>query len=69
VALMIALRNALPAVAAPRHLALWDDLAATDSCVLGAYASGDGVHLNDAGHALIAARVLASPAWAAVCTR
>ncbi len=67
VALMVALRDALPAVAAPRSLALWADLAATDSSVLGAYASGDGVHLNDAGHALIAEKVLASPAWAAVC--
>jgi lysophospholipase L1-like esterase len=69
VALMTALRDGLPAVAAPRYLALWGDLAETDSSVLAAYASGDGIHLNDAGHALIAAKVLASPAWAAVCTR
>jgi lysophospholipase L1-like esterase len=67
VALMTGLRDALPAVASPRYLDLWTDLAATDSQVIAAYGSGDGIHLGDAGHALIAAKVLASDAWKATC--
>jgi lysophospholipase L1-like esterase len=69
VALMTGLRDALPAVAVPRYLELWTDLAAADNLVSSAYAKGDGIHLNDAGHALIAAKILASEAWMAVCTR
>lgn len=68
IALMTDLRDALPAVGAPRYLELWTDLAAADDQVKAAYAYGDGIHLNDAGHALIAAKVLASEAWVAVCT-
>ena len=33
-----------------------------------AYTYGDGVHLSDPGHQLIADKVLASQAWKAVCT-
>jgi acyl-CoA thioesterase-1 len=67
VALMTGLRDAMPAIAAPHHIDLWSDLAATDSQVVAAFASGDGVHLGDAGHALIADKVLASEAWKATC--
>lgn len=67
VALMTGLRDALPAVGAPRYLDLWTELAAAENRVAGAYAGGDGIHLGDAGHALIAAKVLASDAWTAVC--
>jgi lysophospholipase L1-like esterase len=69
VALMTGLRDQLPAVAAPRYVELWADLAATDRLVIPAYAAGDGIHLNDTGHAVIAAKVLASAAWASVCQR
>jgi lysophospholipase L1-like esterase len=31
------------------------------------YGAGDGIHLNDSGHALVAEQVMASPAWKAVC--
>jgi lysophospholipase L1-like esterase len=67
VALMTGLRDALPTVGAPRYLPLWADLAMTDNLVLAKYSFGDGIHLNDAGHALIAQKVLASEAWRAVC--
>jgi lysophospholipase L1-like esterase len=68
VGLLTGLRDSLPAVGAPRYLELWADLAASDVLVQAAYAYGDGIHLNDAGHTLIAGKVLASQAWAAVCT-
>jgi len=68
VALMTGLRDQLPAVGAPRYIALWADLAFSDTLVNSPYAYGDGVHLSDAGHALIASKVLASDAWKAVCT-
>ena len=64
---MTGLRDALPAMASPRYLDLWTDLAATDSQVIAAYGSGDGIHLDGAGHALIAAKVLASDAWKGIC--
>lgn len=67
IGLMTGLRDQLPAIGAPRYVALWDALAATDSSVQTQYAAGDGIHLNDAGHAVLAQKVLASPAWAAVC--
>jgi lysophospholipase L1-like esterase len=67
VALMTGLRDALPAIAAPHHIDLWTDLAATDNQVVATFASGDGVHLGDAGHALIADKVLASEEWQATC--
>lgn len=68
VALMTGLRDALPSVGAPRYLPLWSELAQSDAQVLPALAYGDGIHLNDAGHALIAQRVLATEAWKAFCT-
>lgn len=67
-ALMTGLRDALPAVGAPRYVELWTDLAFSDTFVKTAYTYGDGIHLNDQGHALIAGKVLASAAWKAVCT-
>jgi lysophospholipase L1-like esterase len=67
VSLMTGLRDALPAVGAPRYLPLWSDLAQSDVLVPAAYASGDGVHLSDAGHGVIAQKVLASAAWREVC--
>jgi hypothetical protein len=68
VALMTGLRDQLPAVGAPRYIALWADLALSDTQVAAPYAASDGIHLVDAGHALIAAKALASDAWKAVCT-
>ena len=67
IALMTGLRDQLPAIGASRYVALWDALAATDNMVQTQYAAGDGIHLNDAGHAVVAQLVQASPAWAAVC--
>ena len=68
VALMTGLRDELPAVGAPRYIELWTDLAFSDTQVKFAYSYNDGVHLSDPGHQLIADKVLASPAWKAVCT-
>ena len=64
---MTGLRDQLPTVGETRYVALWDALAATDSAVQAQYAAGDGIHLNDAGHAVVAQKVLSSLAWAAVC--
>jgi lysophospholipase L1-like esterase len=67
ITLMTGLRDQLPPIGAPRYVALWDALAATDSSVQPQYAAGDGIHLNDAGHAVVAQLVEASPGWTAVC--
>ncbi len=42
---------------------VWNGLAAADGTILPAYSSGDGVHLNDAGHALIYDRMLGAGIW------
>lgn len=67
IALMTGLRDQLPAIGAPRYIALWDALAARDNAVRPEHAAGDGIHLNDSGHAVIAERVRESAAFAAVC--
>ncbi len=41
-----------------RTLDFWTDLADADGAIDAAYDSGDGVHLNDAGHALLVERVI-----------
>jgi lysophospholipase L1-like esterase len=41
----------------PRAIDLWTGLAAPDGTIDPAYDSGDGIHVNAAGHALIAERV------------
>jgi lysophospholipase L1-like esterase len=69
IALMTGLRDGLPAVGAPRYLPLWTDLAKSDNAVLDQYGYGDGIHVNDAGHRLIADKVIDSAAWQAVCTK
>lgn len=67
VSLMTALRDGLPALGAPRYLALWPALAKSDTTLKDGYGAGDGIHLSDTGHALLADLVLATPSWAAVC--
>jgi len=42
---------------------VWNGLAAADGTILPAYGSGDGIHLNDAGHALIYDRMLGAGIW------
>lgn len=47
-----------------RHaLDFWYGLAATDGAILPQYDSGDGIHLNDAGHAVLFRRVVDSDLW------
>lgn len=67
IGLMTGLRDQLSTIGGTRYVALWDALAATDRAVQAEYAAGDGIHLNDAGHAVIAQKVQSSPAWADVC--
>ncbi len=45
---------------APRTIDFWTPIADSDGRVLAAYDSGDGVHINDAGHALLFEQVRAA---------
>lgn len=42
---------------------VWHFLAASDGTILPQYDSGDGVHVNDAGHAVIFARLVEAGIW------
>jgi lysophospholipase L1-like esterase len=44
-------------------LDVWNGFAASDATLLPQYDSGDGVHLNDAGHALFFARLADAGIW------
>lgn len=49
----------LAALAGDCHVALYAALADSDDRIAAAYSAGDGIHLNDAGHAVVHARVQA----------
>lgn len=49
----------LAVLAGDCHVALYAALADSDGNIAAAYSAGDGIHLNDAGHALVHARVQA----------
>lgn len=66
--LMVKVRDSLLlSVSAVARLPLWDSLALDSLHVKEVYASKDGVHLNDSGHALIHRQVLRHPLWKAFC--
>ncbi len=55
------LRDTLRAAYPGRVLDFWTGLALPDGALDPRYDSGDGIHLNDAGHALLAARAAQAP--------
>lgn len=57
-ALQVAVRDSILAVFAPRAIDFWSGTADSLDGILPIYDSGDGVHLNDAGHALLFQRVV-----------
>ncbi|MBE7480725.1 MAG: SGNH/GDSL hydrolase family protein [Polyangiaceae bacterium] len=52
-------RDAIAARFGDRSIDFWTDLAAPDGSILPELDSGDGIHLNDAAHAILADRVIA----------
>ena len=57
---LMAVRDSTFARYGPRALDFWNGLAASDGTILPAYNSGDGIHLNNAGHGLLFRRVVAA---------
>jgi lysophospholipase L1-like esterase len=41
----------------------WDGIAAANGTILPQYNSGDGIHLNDGGHAMLYSRVVGAAVW------
>lgn len=59
-ALLVSARDRIIERFGPRAIDVWTGLAEPDGSIEPAYDSGDGIHVNAAGHALIAERVLAA---------
>ena len=57
---LITMRDWLRSRFVDRAMDFWDGLAAEDGSLLAPFNSGDGIHLNDAGHALLFDRVRAA---------
>ncbi len=56
----IAMKNWIIATYPKMYINFWDGIAETNGQIIPAYNSGDGVHLNNAGHRLIFQRVVQS---------
>lgn len=50
------------------YIDFWTGIAAADGSILAAYNSGDGVHLNNAGHRILCNRVISSNLIDSMCT-
>jgi len=50
------------------YIDFWTGIAAADGSILAAYNSGDGVHLNNAGHSILLDRVIGSNLIDSLCT-
>ncbi|HEY6726262.1 MAG TPA: SGNH/GDSL hydrolase family protein, partial [Polyangiaceae bacterium] len=51
-------RDAIKARFSPHAIDFWTNIANADGTIHASYDSGDGVHLNDAGHGVLAQRVI-----------
>lgn len=63
---LVRARDAIQARFGDRALDFWSSLARDDGRIVPMYDSGDGVHLNDAAHAVLAERVIAANLPAAI---
>ncbi len=52
------LKDSISSIYGPFSIDFWSTIANVNYTINGAYNSGDGVHLNDAGHAILAQRVI-----------
>lgn len=64
---LIFMRDWLQATFTSRYIDFWTTIANTDGTIVAAYNSGDGVHLNNAGHAILFERVKNSGMIAEIC--
>ncbi len=62
-AALIATKDSILRRYAPRTIDVWNGLAQADGWILPQYNSGDGIHLNDAAHAILFQRVVAARIW------
>ena len=61
--LLMAVRDSIQAQFAPRAIDVWSRIATATGTIEPAFNSGDGIHLNDAGHRYIYEQVVASGVW------
>jgi lysophospholipase L1-like esterase len=57
---LVAMRDSLVVRYGEHVIDFWTDLASPDGTIAPPYDSGDGIHLNDRGHALLCRRVIAA---------
>jgi lysophospholipase L1-like esterase len=62
-AALIATKDSILRRYAPRTIDVWNGFAQADGWILPQYNSGDGIHLNDAAHAILFQRVVAARIW------
>ncbi len=60
---LMAARDSILTQFAPQTIDFWTGVATSTGTIEPAYNSGDGIHLNDAGHALLFERVNAAEVW------
>ncbi|MBL7704451.1 MAG: hypothetical protein JNM21_02780 [Taibaiella sp.] len=62
------MKNWIMATFPDSYIDFWTGIAAADGSILAAYNSGDGVHLNNAGHRILFNRVISSNLIDSLCT-
>ena len=65
-ALLMAVRDSIHAQFGPRAIDVWTRTATATGTIQPAYNSGDGIHLNDAGHRVIYEQVVGAGVWTLV---
>ncbi len=65
---LIHMKNWIMATFPDSYIDFWTGIAAADGSILPAYNSGDGVHLNNAGHRILFNRVISSNLIDSLCT-
>lgn len=65
---LIHMKDWIMATFADSYIDFWTGIAAADGSILPAYNSGDGVHLNNAGHSILFERVTESNLIDSLCT-
>lgn len=65
---MLTLRDSLPAlVGKDAYAGVWDSVAQDDVHLRNVFSNGDGIHVNDVGHALIFRQIVRTNLWKRFC--
>ncbi|MEQ9309096.1 MAG: GDSL-type esterase/lipase family protein [Balneolaceae bacterium] len=60
---LIEMRDSIMTIFGDRAISIFDQLANEDGSIIEAYNSGDGVHLNNAGHKIISDEIIEQEVW------